>query len=125
MSRQPAVNPQRGEIWRVRLESVVGSEQGKTRPVVVLSQPPIGRPSVRLCAIVIGNQPAHSAMSWCILLPPDPANGLTKNSTADAAQTRALDLARFEGKIGEINAPKIDAIKRALLAAVGGAPPPV
>lgn len=116
------LNPRRGEIWRVQLDPVIGSEQGKTRPVVVLSQPPVGRPSVRLCVILTGSQAAHLNMSWCAAIPPDGANGLTKDSTADTAQTRVLDLARFQSKVGQVSAPKIDAIKRALIAAIGGAP---
>lgn len=116
------LNPRRGEIWRVQLDPVIGSEQGKTRPVVVLSQPPVGRPSVRLCVILTWSQPAHLNMSWCAAIPPDAANGLTKDSTADTAQTCVLDLARFQSKVGQVSAPKIDAIKRALIAAIGGAP---
>lgn len=120
----PPINPQRGDIWRVQLAPVIGSEQGKTRPVVVLSQPPIGRPSVRLGVILTASHPAHQSMAWCAALHADTANGLTRDSTADTAQTRALDVRRFETKIGQVSPDKMDEIKAALIRTIGGAPRP-
>ena len=115
MSQTPAHTlPRRGEIWRVQLDPARGSEQGKTRPVVVLCEPPIGRASVRLCAPVMRALPIHHALFWCIALAPDQANGLSKPSCADAAQTRALDIERFEQKMGEIGADETDLIADAL-----------
>lgn len=117
------INPRRGEIWRVRLNPVIGSEQGKTRSVVVLTQPPIGRISMRLGVIVTGSQAAHQDMVWCVALQGNAATGLSKPSTADTAQTRALDLARFETKLGEISRDKMDEIRASLIRSIGGVPP--
>ena len=108
------INPKRGEIWRVELEPVRGSEQGKTRPIVVLSEPPIGRDTIRLCAPVMQWKPEHPRYFWCIALIPDADNGLSKQSTADAAQTRALDTVRFVSKVGTVNNAKFDLIAQAL-----------
>jgi mRNA interferase MazF len=110
----PTTNPKRGEVWRVELEPVRGSEQGKTRPVVVLSEPPIGRATMRLCAPVMQWKPEHPGYFWCITLPPDADNGLSKQSTADAAQTRALDTVRFVEKIGAISETKLELLAQAL-----------
>ena len=109
-----SVSPKRGEIWRVQLDPARGSEQGKTRPVVVLCEPPIGRASVRLCAPVMRALPVHGTLFWCVALAPDAANGLTKSSSVDAAQTRALDIERFEQKMGELRADEADLIADAL-----------
>ena len=115
MSQTPAsVSPKRGEVWRVQLDPTRGSEQGKTRPVVVLCEPPIGRASVRLCAPIMRAIPVHGTLFWCIALAPDQTNGLTKPSSADAAQTRALDVERFEQKMGEVGADEADLIADAL-----------
>lgn len=54
--------------------------------------------------------PVHGVLFWCIAIAPDMANGLSKPSAADAAQTRALDVERFEQKMGEINADETDLI---------------
>jgi mRNA interferase MazF len=117
-------NPRRGEVWRVQLDPVRGSEQGKTRPVAVLTEPPIGRASVRLCAPIMNALPVHGGLFWCVSLLPDASSGLTKNSTADAAQTRALDLVRFEARLGEVGADELDAITAALCLCVGRVPMP-
>lgn len=116
--------PLRGEVWRVSLDPVRGSEQAKTRPVVVLSQPPVGRATVRLCAPVIHHQPGHIAFFWCVTLHPTTENGLSKASSVDAAQTRALDVARFETKLGNLTPGELEAITTALILCVGRLPSP-
>lgn len=118
------VNPRRGEVWRARLDPTRGSEQGKTRPIVVLTEPPIGRASMRLCAPVMNALPIHGSLFWCVALPPDAQNGLTKNSTADAAQTRALDTIRFEARLGELAPDELDLIAQALTECVKRPPQP-
>jgi mRNA interferase MazF len=102
------LSPKRGEVWRVQLDPTRGSEQGKTRPVVVLSEPPIGRVNVRLCAPIMNALPIHGGLFWCVSLTPDATNGLTKSSTADAAQTRALDVVRFEAHLGALEVDEVD-----------------
>lgn len=118
----PPQNPQRGEVWRVQLDPVRGSEQGKARPLIVLSEPPNGRSTMRLCAPVVHLKPEHMRMAWCVPLLPDATNGLTKQSTADASQTRALDVVRFENKLGSVSAIKLQAILTALAACVNYTP---
>jgi mRNA interferase MazF len=110
----PMPNPKRGEVWNADLEPVEGSEQGKTRPVIVLSQPPTGRETVRLCAPIMHAKRVHGGLFWCIALAPSAANGLHKQSTADAAQTRALDVVRFQEKLGEVTPDETDLIADAL-----------
>lgn len=114
--------PRRGEVWRVQLDPARGSEQAKTRPVVVLSEPPIGRATMRLCAPVVHALPVHLSMGWCAGLLPTAANGLSKDSTADVSQTRALDLVRFEAWLGSVGAPEMEAITTALILCIGRQP---
>jgi mRNA interferase MazF len=112
------INPKRGEVWRVQLEPTRGSEQSKTRPVVVLSLPHAGRATLRLCAPVMTALPVHAALFWCVELQPTAANGLTKESTADAAQTRALDVVRFEARLGKVRPDELELIADALIQCV-------
>lgn len=106
--------PKAGEVWQVNLEPVEGSEQGKTRPVVVMSEPPTGRATIRLCAPIIRRKSVATLLFWCVELVPDVSNGLTKNSSADAAQTRALDVTRFGSKLGEVTPDELKLIAQAL-----------
>jgi mRNA interferase MazF len=118
------INPKRGEVWRVEFEPVRGSEQAKTRPAVVLSEPPTGRATIRLCAPIVHDKPEHGVFFWCVALVPNAANGLTKTSTADAAQTRALDTVRFVEKLGTVAADELDLIAEALCQCVKSQPMP-
>lgn len=120
-----ATAPRRGEVWRASLEPVEGSEQGKTRPVVVMSAPTTGRAGTSLCAPVIHRKPLHARLFWCVELAPDNANGLTKNCSADAAQTRVLDHGRFEARLGEITPGELEAITTALCLCVERVPAPM
>lgn len=119
----PVPNPKRGEIWRAQLDPVEGSEQGKKRPVVVLTEPPVGRQSVRLCAPIMRALPIHGILFWCVSIAPGEANGLSKPSSADAAQTRALDVVRFAQKMGEFTPEQTDLIADALSQCLKRQPP--
>lgn len=121
----PTPTPKVGEIWRVELEPVRGSEQGKMRPVVVVSEPPVGRASIRLCVPVMNTLPIHGSMFWCLALVPNEDNGLTKNSTVDAAQIRALDTERFQAHLGRVDPDELESITGAICLCVGRQPLPL
>lgn len=89
-----------------------------------LSEPPNGRFTMRLCAPIVHCKAEHAGMAWCVPINPDAANGLSKQSTADAAQTRALDTVRFVEKLGTASATKLQAILTALAATVDYTPAP-
>lgn len=118
------INPKRGEVWRANLDPARGSEQSKTRPVVVLSEPPTGRPTIRLCAPFMNAKREHGALFWCVAFTPDTTNGLSKDSTADAAQTRALDTVRFEARLGFVATDELDLITEALTRCIKRSPVP-
>jgi mRNA interferase MazF len=108
------VSPQRGEVWRVELDPTLGSEQAKTRPVAVMSGVGVGRPSMRVCVPLMGAKPVHAALLWCVPISPSDANGLSKESTADASQIRALDVVRFVEKLGALEAEEVETITAAV-----------
>lgn len=108
------VSPKRGEVWRVALDPTLGSEQAKTRPVAVLSGAGVGRPSMRVCVPIMGAKPVHAALLWCVPLSPSEVNGLSKESTADASQIRALDVIRFVEKLGTLEAEETETIAAAV-----------
>jgi len=116
--------PKRGEVWRVEIEPVIGSEQDKARPVVVMSGGNIGRPTVFVCVPITGFQSAHVPLDWYVLIAPETANGLTKLSSADASQIRALDVARFEAKLGRLTREEVESVAEAVAFCVGYKPKP-
>lgn len=116
------INPVRGEIWHARLEPTEGAEQGKARPVVVLSVARVGRPSIRLCVPLMGFQPSHAGKLWYRPIAPSSANNLDKLSTADVMQARTLDVLRFEYQIGVLESIEVEALAAILALCVGHAP---
>ena len=116
--------PRAGEIWRVDLEPTQGSEQGKSRPVVVMNEPPTGRVTIRLCAPIVHRKREHAFYFWCAERAPDSSNGLTEASSVDAAQTRALDTSRFLNRLGEVRSQELEIITTALCLCVGREPKP-
>lgn len=117
------VRPKRGEVWQVDLEPVVGSEQSKSRPVIVMSSRNIGRDTVFICAPITGFQNAHALLDWYVLLAPVATNGLIKPSSADASQVRALDMERFSTKLGKLTREEVESVAEAIAFCVGYKPP--
>ncbi len=116
----PDINPRRGEVWRVALEPVVGAELEKTRPVVIMNRPGVGRPTVRLCVPVTEWKREAALLYWRVSLAT--SNAIHKPSSADVSQTRALDTRRFGEKLGKVDAAELEAIAGALARFVGYAP---
>lgn len=117
-----AISPARGEIWQARLEPTEGSEQGKARPIVILSVVGVGRPSIRVCVPFMGFQPAHVGRLWLVVVAPSAGNGLEKLSTVDAMQVRALDMRRFERQIGTLEPVYVQALADAVALRLGHSP---
>jgi mRNA interferase MazF len=92
----------------------VGSEIRKVRPAVVLSGDTIGRLTLRIVVPVTDWQPAFAALPWFVLLPPTLANGLMKDSGADAFQVKSVSEARFVRFLGSIDAAQVNEIASAV-----------
>lgn len=123
----PAINPKRGEIWRVDFEPTVGSEmssdkgnRGDTRPALVLSLPKIGERTIRICAPITDYLPDRDAARfWRVEIGDNPTSGLSKMSCVDVSQTRALDTARFIRHDGKAHPAEVEASARTLALIVG------
>jgi mRNA-degrading endonuclease toxin of MazEF toxin-antitoxin module len=118
------LKPLRCQIWDVNLdptrgEEIGGHREGETRPVIVLSLKGKGRPSIRVCVPLTEFQDAHAFLRWCVLFLPDVRNGLSKVSTADTSQIRALDQVRFVQKRGRIEEHELKPVFAALGVCLG------
>lgn len=104
------INPKQGEIWKVDLNPVEGSEMGKIRPVVVISNDSLNQSSLRIAVPITGYKPKHDNFVWVIKITPDKSNCLTKDSVADSMNIRSVDLTRFQQKTGSISIEQLDEI---------------
>lgn len=95
--------PQRGEIWLVNFDPTIGTEIRKTRPAVVVSSDAVGRLPIKLVAPLTDWKEHFAPNLWHVRIDPNPANGLTKVSAADALQLRGMDHRRFVRKLGQVS----------------------
>jgi mRNA interferase MazF len=117
MATAPA--PKRGEIWLVDFDPSVGAEIRKVRPAVVISLDTIGRLPLRMVVPVTDWKPQYAAFPWFVELPASPTNGLSKDSGADAFQTKSVSLKRFVRRLGEVTSAQVDDIASAVALCVG------
>src|SRR5215217_2141709 len=96
-----ALAPKRSEIWLVDFDPAIGAEIRKVRPAVVISADAIGRLPLRLIVPVTDWQVWYSAFPWFVHLPASSGNGLSKDSGADAFQTKSVSVTRFVRRPGE------------------------
>src|SRR5881275_3064084 len=102
MATAPTPFPRRGEIWLVDFDPSVGAEIRKVRPALVVSLDSIGRLPLRLVVPITDWKPQYRSFPWFVEIPADSDNGLSKDSGADAFQTKSVSLARFVRQLGTV-----------------------
>jgi mRNA interferase MazF len=108
----------RGEIYRADLDPVTGSEQGGSRPVLII-QNDVGNqysPTVIVAAITSkitkGKMPTHITI-------PGYLSGLPRDSVVLTEQLRTIDKQRLVRKIGELPREMMLQVNEALLLSLG------
>lgn len=110
--------PVTGEVYNANLEPVQGSEQGKTRPVVVFQNPDLARfTNTALCIPLTSNLKRLGLPGTCFIKQGD--GGLAKDSVALAFQMRALDTSRLGTRLGRLSPATPDSLADAVLNALG------
>ena len=89
----------RGDIFYADLSPVVGSEQGGTRPVLIVQNDMGNRHSPTVIAVAITSQMNKARLPTHIELE-GPAVGLTKDSVVLLEQIRTIDKRRLREHIG-------------------------
>ena len=112
----------RGDIVTVALEPTLGSETGKTRPAVVVSNDAANATAVRLGRGVITVVPVTSNVSrvypFQVLLPAGPT-GLARDSKAQAEQVRSVAIQRIGPRVGRLPQSVMSELDRALRVHLG------
>ncbi len=104
---------ERGLVIDVNLDPTLGSETGKTRPCVVVTNNIYNErvPVVQVVPITAWNE-KKQRIKTNVLLRPTPTNGLNKDSIADCLQTRPVDqrfrLVKIRGRLGAKEMSQID-----------------
>ncbi|HTK74605.1 MAG TPA: type II toxin-antitoxin system PemK/MazF family toxin [Gemmataceae bacterium] len=111
--------PSRGKIWLVNFDPAAGAEIRKLRPALVVSLDAIGRLPLRMVVPITDWKRQYVTYPWFVLIPADAANGLHKDSGADAFQSKSVSLTRFASRIGVVGAAQLDAVASAIALCVG------
>lgn len=106
----------RGELYYADLSPVMGSEQGGTRPVLVIqnNRGNIHSPTIIVAALTKRTKPA---LPTHVLL--QRVDGLKEDSVVLLEQIRTIDKRRLKEYIGKVKASQITVINHALALSVG------
>jgi mRNA interferase MazF len=96
----------RWSIWLANLDPVIGSEQGKTRPVIVISDNQINQLLSVVNVLPITSRKQKRKIYPNEALIEQTKYGLPKESIVLCYQIRTLDKARLLSKYGEIKDDK-------------------
>jgi mRNA interferase MazF len=99
------VEPQRGEVWWVRLDPTLGSEIAKTRPCVILSGDIFNRLRRTVVVIPLSSSPQASPP----LLVPVRCDG--RDVVAVTDQIRAVTKQRLDRRMGELSIEDLEAVE--------------
>ncbi len=88
--------PLRGEVWLVNLDPIVGHEQAKMRPCIVLSNDSYNQNGSGL-VVIMPLTSAYYPLDWFIEINP-PEGGLNKKSYAIGDQIRTVSHLRLGHK---------------------------
>jgi mRNA interferase MazF len=111
--------PSRGEVWLVDFDPAVGAEIQKVRPALVISVDSIGRLPLRMVVPLTDWKSQYSNFPWFVAIPADSSNGLSKDSGADAFQTKSVSLTRFVRSMGTVTSAQLDDVASAIALCVG------
>ena len=103
----------RGEVFYADLSPVIGSEQGGTRPVVIVQNDVGNRHSPTVIAAAITSRQDKTAMPTHINIKGDSC-GLAKDSVVLLEQIRTIDKRRLKEKTGRLDDGDIARMNRAL-----------
>jgi mRNA interferase MazF len=89
-------------IWRANLDPVVGSEQGKSRPVIIISEDDINALLNIVNIIPLTSRKPNRVVYPNEVLIQAKLYGLEKESIALCHQIRTIDTIRLSNKYGQI-----------------------
>ncbi|MCL2047367.1 MAG: type II toxin-antitoxin system PemK/MazF family toxin [Defluviitaleaceae bacterium] len=110
-------NIKRGELYYARLNPVVGSEQGDTRPVLIISNDIGNTHSPTVIVIPLTGRLRKPRLPTHVFIPQ--GHGPEAHSIALAEQIRTIDRSRIDRYIGRIDGDLQLEIDMALAAGIG------
>ncbi len=104
---------ERGSIYLVRLDPVEGSEQGRTRPCIVVSNDVNNRVSPTITILPISTKLPQAPYPFLVALELG-EGGLDRPSVAKANQIRTVDKRRCVRRLGAISRQRMTEVDKAI-----------
>ncbi len=111
-------SPKRGNIVRVRLDPIEGSEQAGERPALVVSPDIINQNSPIILIASITSQKTERVYPFEVLIEP-PEGGLKYRSKVMLMHLRSIDKQRLTGHYGTVSAATMLRVEAAIKIATG------
>ena len=111
-------SPKRGDVVRVRLDPVVGSEQAGDRPALVISPDFINDRGPVILIAAITSQKTERIYPFEVLLEPS-EGGLRLRSKVMLMHLRSVDKRRIIGQYGEVSDAVMSQVEDAVKIATG------
>lgn len=108
----------RGDIYYADLRPVVGSEQGGTRPVLIIQNDTGNRYSPTVIAAAITSRQGKKPLPTHVRLEDSP-RGLEQDSTILLEQVRTLDRTRLREYIGRADKATMEDVDQAIAVSFG------
>ena len=112
------MNVKRGEIYYADLSPVIGSEQGGTRPVLIVQNDVGNKYSPTVIAAAITSQKYKTQLPTHISVNANNC-GLQKDSVVLLEQVRTLDKKRLKERMGNLPQTEMNKIDKALSVSFG------
>ena len=108
----------RGELYLANLDPVVGSEQGGTRPVLVIQNDVGNRFSPTIIVLAVTSQ-LHKARLPTHVPVEAEGHGLSRDSVVLAEQVRTLDKRRLRERMGQLDEAMMEEVVPAIAVSFG------
>jgi mRNA interferase MazF len=115
MSSPP--QPRRGEVWDADLDPAVGHEQGKRRPVLVVSDDQFNAARNELCIVVALTRTDREHHLHVRVRPPE--GGLSAPSVIQCEQIQVASYQRLIRRRGQVRAATLAAVEVRLRRVLG------
>ena len=112
----------RGDIYYANLDPVIGSEQGGTRPVLIIQNNLGNRFSPTVIVLPLTSRMGKAPLRTHVPILP-PQGGVKMPSLVLCEQVRTLEKSRLKGFLGALSPEKMRSVERALSLAVGQGEP--
>src|SRR5258708_36390908 len=107
----------RGDVLWANLNPARGHEQGRLRPVVIISEDVFNARSGTVIALAVTSQPQRAGFPLTLELN---SVKLPKRSWVKISQVRTLSVQRLSKKIGQVSPEELDRLLEGLNEIVGG-----